>query len=284
MLQADRSVRTQADVEDELRATFLGIIPRIQQRGLRMRYRYAERGGRADEPEITNPDLVVHTHPTSALAEACRVIRTNLLFMSPDEPFQALMVASADPREGKTTAAISLAITLAQSGKRVILVDTDLRRPRVHKAFGVRPPVGITSVLVNEATLDEAVMESEVPNLSLLPCGPVPPNPAELLHSQRFAELLKQMRGKYDRIVFDSPPIGAVTDALVIGPQVDGVILVVRCRKTLRARARVVLTQLRSLGARVAGVILNDVDLHSEDSKYYYYAGSYEYRQNSEAA
>lgn len=283
LIQADRTVRSQADIEEELRATFLGVVPRIQ-RGLRGRYRYQQYGqAREDEPPITNPDLIVHSHPNSAIAEACRVIRTNLLFMSPDEPFQALMVSSGNPLEGKTTVAVSLALTLAQSGKKVLLVDTDLRRPRVHKAFKLHPPVGITSVLVNEATLDEAVLETEIPNLSLLPCGPIPPNPAELLHSQRFQELLKQVRGKYERIVFDTPPIGAVTDALIISPQVDGTVFVVRARRTLRAKARTILAQIRSLGGRIAGVVLNDVDLSKESGASYYY-GSYEYSSRQETA
>jgi capsular exopolysaccharide synthesis family protein len=277
-------MRSEDDVIDELRSTFLGLIPKIGARqGTRYRYRYGPSKSESDEKPVTNPDLVVHTHPTSVVAEACRVIRTNLLFMSPDQPFQTIMVASSDPREGKTTVAISLAITLAQSGKRVLLVDTDLRRPRVHKAFGRRPAVGITSVLVSEATLDEAIEETDIQNLSLLPCGPIPPNPAELLHSHRFQDLLEQLKKKYDRIVFDTPPVGAVTDALVIGPQLDGTILVTRARKTVRARARSVLGQLRSLGTRIAGVVLNDVDLAQDgNGSYYAYAGRYEYKATPE--
>ncbi|MDP3278758.1 MAG: polysaccharide biosynthesis tyrosine autokinase [Deltaproteobacteria bacterium] len=288
VIQSDRTMRNEEDVTDDLKSTFLGLIPRIgSQRAGSYRYKYRYGGKRDDEDDkpVTNPDLVVHTHPGSAVAEACRGIRTNLLFMSPDLPFKTIMVASSDPREGKTTVAISLAITLAQSGKRVIIVDTDLRRPRVHKVFKVRPAVGITSVLVNEATLEEAVLDTEIENLQLLPCGPIPPNPSELLHSQRFQDLLTQLKGKYDRIVFDTPPVGAVTDALVIGPQLDGTILVTRARKTVRARARSVLNQLRSLNTRIAGVILNDVDLVNEGSySYYAYAGRYEYKPIAEPA
>jgi capsular exopolysaccharide synthesis family protein len=286
VIQSDRTMRSEDDVIDELKSTFLGLIPRIGSRpGGRYRYRYGPSSDERDEKPVTNPDLVVHTHPTSVIAEACRVIRTNLLFMSPDQPFKTIMVASCDPREGKTTVAISLAITLAQSGKRVLLVDTDLRRPRVHKAFGRRPVVGITSVLVNEATLDEAIEETDIKNLFLLPCGPIPPNPAELLHSQRFHDLLEQLRDKYDRIVFDTPPVGAVTDALVIGPQLDGTILVTRARKTVRARARSAIAQLRSLGTRIAGVVLNDVDLSQEGGgSYYAYAGRYEYKASPDVS
>jgi capsular exopolysaccharide synthesis family protein len=284
-VQADRSVRSQGDVEEELQSTFLGIFPRVHARAGFGGYRYQYGEAHGNDAPVTNSDLVVHTHPTSVIAEACRVIRTNLLFMSPDKPFQVLMVASADPREGKTTVAINLALTLAQSGKRVLLIDTDLRRPRVHKAFNIRPAVGMTNVLVNEVSLEDAIIETEVPNVSLLPCGPIPPNPSELLHSQRFQEVLAQARGRFDRIVFDTPPVGAVTDALIIGPQVDGAILVVRTRKTARTRAARVLAQLRALGTRIAGVVLNDVDLRKEGDASYYYGGyQYASSRSKEAA
>lgn len=280
VLQADRTMRSEADVRDELNATSLGVLPKITNRqGSRYVYSY---GKNESEEPIKNVDLSVHSHPNSAVAEACRVIRTNLLFMSPDKPFELIMVSSCDPRDGKTLVASSLAISLAQSGKKVLLVDTDLRRPRVHKAFGLASVVGITSVLVNDATLEEATLDTDVPNLELLLCGPIPPNPSELLHSKRFQDLLAQLREKYDRVVFDTPPVGAVTDALVIGPQVDGAILVTRARKTVRAKARHVLTQLQSLGTRMAGVVLNDVDLQKDGREYYSYAGSYEYKSTSE--
>ncbi len=282
VIQADRTVRSPADVEEELKATFLGIFPRIRRGGVRYRYRYGPSAPGESGP-IEDPDLVVNTHPNSAVAEACRVIRTNLLFMSPDNPFKALMVVSASPREGKTTVATSLALTLAQSGKSVLLIDADMRRPRIHRIFKVRPPVGITSVLVNEATLDDAVLDSGIKNLSLLPCGPLPPNPSELLHSQKFIELIAAARVKFDRVVIDTPPVGAVTDALVIGPQVDGAVMVVRAQKTLRARAAVVMSQIKSVGGRIAGVVLNDTDLRSDASGGYYY-GVYTYRADRDAA
>jgi capsular exopolysaccharide synthesis family protein len=284
VLLADRTMRTEGDVIDDLKATLLGVLPKISSRAA-WQYVYSySRSSELEEP-VKNPDLIVHTHPKSAIAEACRKIRTNLLFLSPDTPFQVIMVGSSDPREGKTMVAISLSISLAQSGKKVLLIDTDLRRPRVAKAFELRPAVGIASVLINEATLDEAVVETDIPNLSLLTCptAEIPPNPSELLHSQRFTDLIKTLRTKYDRIVFDTPPVGAVTDALVIGPQVDGVILVTRARKTVRARARSVLSQFRALGTRLAGVVLNDVDLRREGAEYYSYAASYEYKPQKEA-
>ncbi len=274
-IQLDRTVRSPADIEETLRATFLGYMPLINSRGLRAHKRYQYGDTHANEAPIENLDLVVHSHPMSLVAELARSIRTNLVFMSPDTPFQMLMVSSASPREGKTFTATSLAISLAQSGKRVLLVDGDLRRPRVHKVFGVRPPVGLSSVLIGEVALDEAVIDTVVPNLQLLVCGPVPPNPVELIHSQRMTDLLALLRKTYDRVVFDSPPITAVTDALALGPQLDGVVLVVRSRYTRRDQGAAVVRKLRELGSRVVGVVLNAIDLRDGSPTYYY--GKYDY-------
>ena len=272
---ADRTVRSRADVEEGLNTPVLGFLPLVNGRGMRNQYKYRYGDAQPQEGPVDNLDLVVHSHPTSNVAELTRGIRTNLLFMSPDTPFQMLMVTSASPREGKTFTAVSLAISLAQSGKRVLLVDADLRRPRVHKVFRVHPPVGLTSILIGEATHDEAVIVTEVPNLSLLPCGPIPPNPAELLHSQKATEFMAFLRTQYDRIVFDSPPITAVTDALALGPQLDGVVLVVRVRQTRRDQAADVLRQLRALGSKVVGCVVNGIE--PNDSHSYYYTGQYNY-------
>jgi capsular exopolysaccharide synthesis family protein len=269
-VQADRTVRSRDDIEEVLGATFLGYLPHVTNRVLKNQYRYQYGTPTNTEAPVENVDLVVHSHPTSMVAELARSIRTNLLFSSPDTPFQTLMVTSASPQEGKTFTAVSLATTLAQSGKRVVLVDCDLRRPRIHKVFRVRPPIGLTSVLIGEATLDEAVLETEVPNLFLLPCGPVPPNPAELLHSQKASDVMALLREKFDRVVFDSSPVAAVTDALVLGPQVDGVVLVVRTRKTRRDQGQMVIRQLRTLGSRLVGCVLNAVDLRDDSPSYYY--------------
>lgn len=272
---ADRTVRSRQDVEEVLGVPSLGFLPKITDRTVRdgAKYQYSDRP--ATHEPIDNLDLVVHSHPSSMVAEMARGIRTNLLFMSPDTPFQMLMVASASPREGKTFTAVSLATTLAHSGKRVLLVDGDLRRPRIHRVFRLRPPVGFTSVLIDEATLDEVILDTPVPNLQVLPCGPLPPNPAELLHSQKAADVLAELRRRYDRVIFDSPPINAVNDALALGAQLDGVVLVVRARQTRRDHAAMVVRQLKSLGSRVVGCVLNGFDGRDDSPGYYY--GRYDY-------
>lgn len=242
----ENSVATQADVEERLGLAFLGVVPRIE-------------GDRAPKER----DLFVHREPKSSVAECCRAIRTNLLFMSPDKPFKTMLVTSSGPQEGKSTTCINLGVAMAQSGNRVLLLDTDMRRPRLHRAFGVPNELGISSLVVGEGTLEAAVKSTEVPGLFVLPCGPLPPNPAELLHTQAFAELLKQAAGKFDRVILDSPPINAVADAAVLATQTDGVLLVLKAGKTNREAARRALRSLADVQARLYGAVLNDVDLRA---------------------
>lgn len=251
------TVLTQQDVEDRLGLAFLGLVPRIEE----------EKG--VDQQAR---DLYVHRTPKSAVAECCRAIRTNLLFMSPDKPFKTMVVTSTSPQEGKSTSCIHLGVAMAQSGNRVLLVDTDMRRPRLHKAFGVPNDTGISSLVVGDAKWDAAVKSTEVPNLFVLPCGPVPPNPAELLHTKAFAELIKQLGDKFDRIIFDSPPLNAVADSAVLAAQADAVVLVLRAGRTHRELARRALRSLADVQANVFGAILNDVDLTSPKYGDYYYS------------
>lgn len=221
--------------------------------------------------------MVVHNHPRSSAAECCRTIRTNLAFMSTDTPLKALVVTSPGPAEGKSTLAISLAITMANSGRRVLLIDTDLRRPRIHKAFSTHARLGITSVLLGEQALEECIQTTMVDNLHLLPCGPVPPNPAELLHTASFGRVLKELKEQFDMIILDSPPVGVVIDAAIIGPQVDGAIVVSESGSTARDALVHALRQMRDVGTKILGCVLNNVDLAKETGYggYYYYRPGY---------
>lgn len=241
----ENTVRSQSDVEEHLGLAFLGFVPRVEGKGENARER----------------DLYVHREPKSSVAECCRAIRTNLLFMSPDKPFKTLVVTSSGPQEGKSTTCIFLGVAMAQSGNRVLLLDTDMRRPRLHRAFGVPNDVGISSLVVGEGTLDKAVKSTEVPNLFVLPCGPIPPNPAELLHTQAFADLLKAAGERFDRIILDSPPLNAVSDSAVLATRCDGVVLVLRAGKTNREGARRALRSLADVQATMYGAILNDLDV-----------------------
>jgi polysaccharide biosynthesis transport protein len=269
----DTTVKSQEEVEALTKLPFLGILPSIEQgQGVAP----ARSSNGAVDPR---KDLYLHTSPKSSVAECARSIRTNLLFMSPEKPLASLMVTSPGPREGKTTTAISLAIAMAQGGQRILLVDTDLRRPRIHKSFGVSGEVGLTGVMLGQSTLAEAVKTSEVPNLFVLPCGPLPPNPAELLHTDRFGTVMAEMLERYDRVILDSPPVIAVTDAAVLGARVDGVLLVVKAGQTAREGLRRSARVLADVGARVLGCILNDLDLtdRAYGQYYYYYYRRYGY-------
>lgn len=257
----DRSLKDQEQTEETLGVPVLGIVPLVGE-------------GRG---QLTREvDLGVHLNPRSSAAESCRSIRTNLLFLSPETKLRCLVVTSPGPQEGKTTTAISLAITMAQSGSSVVLVDTDMRRPRVHKSFQLPNNKGISSVIVGEARLEEALQSTEVPNLTILSCGPIPPNPAELLHSSVFKGLLSALKQQFEFVIFDSPPTSAVTDPAIIGNLTDGVLLVVRANHTRKDAALFARRQLVDAKAKILGAIVNRVDLQRGSySKYSYYYRTY---------
>jgi capsular exopolysaccharide synthesis family protein len=210
--------------------------------------------------EAPERDLSVFKDPTSLAAEACRSIRTNMLFISAQKEFSLFSVTSPGPQDGKTTVAINLAVTMAQAGGRILLIDTDMRRPRVHKSFGLKSDRGISNVIAGDVPLKDAIHKSEVPNLDILPCGPTPPNPAELLHTERFRQILVECRGSYDRVILDSPPIGPVTDPAIIGSATDGVVLVLRAGHTTREATKFARRQLGDAGARILGLVINQTD------------------------
>jgi len=205
------------------------------------------------------------------MAEASRAIRTNLLFMAPDHPYKSILVTSAGPSEGKTTVACCIAVAMAQAGQRVCLVDCDLRRPRMHRIFKERSDRGVTTALLDESGLGDNAIATDVPNLSVVPAGPIPPNPAELFHSQRFATFITSLTDRFDRVIIDSPPIVAVTDAAVLSRLCDGVVLVVRAFSTTKDIVRHGSRVLQDVGAKMAGIVLNAVNLNRQEYQYYYY-------------
>lgn len=267
----DNKVRGPADMEAR-GVTLLGVLPTVGNEPVLASYGRRRRnlGRRIDH---TERDMVVHLEPRSTSAECCRTIRTNLTFQSAERPLRAIAVTSAMPKDGKTTVAINVATVLAQSGRTVLLVDTDLRKPRLHRAFKAPAALGVSSILSAQATLEEAAQSTQVPGLSILASGPIPPNPSELLHTRRFAELIKEATDKFDTVIFDTPPLGAVTDPAVIATQVDGTVMVVRSGTTTRAAVDASLRQLNSVSAHLLGVVLNAVNL--SDSEYGSYYASY---------
>ncbi|MFH1130710.1 MAG: polysaccharide biosynthesis tyrosine autokinase [Pseudomonadota bacterium] len=267
----DNTVKSKEDIESIPDLVFLGLLPKFPN-GIGKH--------NAKHPQA-NPDmdLLVHRNSKSSVAESCRAIRTNLLFASPDRPMKKFLITSAGPREGKTTTTVSLAIAMAQAGNRVIVVDTDMRRPRMHRIFGVPGSEGVTSVLLGDAHLDQVIKSTEIPDLFVLPCGPNPPNPAELCQSERFKNLLNELGERFDRVILDSPPVMVVTDAVLLSTLVDGSLLMARTGRTGRTTLRDAASQLRDVGASLVGCVLNDMDLEQRSYGYYRYRryGYYRY-------
>lgn len=222
-------------------------------------------------------ELVTQVRPQSQMAESYRALRTSLLLSNLGAPPKVIMVTSALPQEGKTTTSINTAVVLAQKGVRVLLIDADLRRPSIHKTLGMGPRSGLSNVLTGSATMDQAITRSTIlPNLFVLPAGSPPPNPAEILASSNMRDVLNELREQYDHIVIDTPPSLSVTDAVVLSPRADAVVLVIRSAQTTKQALRRSRDVLMQVNAKLVGVLLNAVDLSSPDYYYYYeYQGKY---------
>jgi non-specific protein-tyrosine kinase len=207
--------------------------------------------------------------PRSPIAEAYRTLRTSIQFSSLDNPIRTLLVTSASPGDGKSTTLANLAIVTAEAGYRVIAVDCDLRRPTLHRIFGLSNERGLTSVILDEHLAEFPLQETGVQGLQLLASGPLPPNPSELLGSQRMARVIAQLKEMADLVLFDSPPVVVVTDAAVLAARLDGVVLVVSAGRTRRDMARRAKAQIEKVNARLLGVVLNNVRVDGEMVKYY---------------
>jgi capsular exopolysaccharide synthesis family protein len=267
----DRTLTTVEQVEQAAQLPVLGVVPVV-----------GEIVDADQQKVVYARDLYVFRHPASRAAECARAIRTNLLFSAADRPLKTLTLSSPNPREGKTTTVIYLGTTMAQSGQRVLLVDTDMRKPRLHRTMGISRDVGLSSIMLGQAEYADAIKSTEIPNLFVLPCGPTPPNPAELLVSNRFRDIMRDLREQFDRVLFDSPPLQAVTDAVVLGRLSDGVILVAQSGRTHSDHLRICAKQLRDVNAPLLGVIFNDVEISQKSYGYYYY--NYNYGEAGEQA
>jgi len=229
-------------------------------------------------------ELITQVRPQSQMAESYRALRTSLLLSNLGAPPKVIMVTSALPQEGKSTTSINCAVVLAQKGVRVLLVDADLRRPSIHKTLGMGPRSGLSNVLTGSTTLQQAITRTPVlPNLHILPAGTPPPNPAELLASSNMRDVLLELREQYDHIVLDTPPALSVTDAVVLSPRTDAIVLVIRSGHTTKHALRRARDILMQVNAKVSGVLLNAVDLSSPDYYYYYeYQGKYSHYYRDE--
>jgi polysaccharide biosynthesis transport protein len=245
---ADRGFRSPTDIRHQLGLPVLGHVPPIRS---------------SDPPEVKpvaalDPILACLLRPHSAEAEAVRGIRTQLLFSTSGREHQVLQITSPNPGDGKSTLAANLAISLAKSDKRVVLVDCDFRKPRIHRMFALtNPELGLASVVADQADLGAVVQGCEIENLSILPCGPRPANPAELLTTPKFQEILDDLRANYDFVIIDTPPVLAVSDPAAVAPRADGVILVFRMTKDARPAAERARDDITAVGGRILGVVVN---------------------------
>jgi succinoglycan biosynthesis transport protein ExoP len=277
----DNTVKTPDDIETLARLPSLAVVPQFAgSNGTAKKQRLLQ--GLAANGHEKRIELVAQHLPKSQMSEAFRALRTSILLSQADHPPQVILVTSALPREGKTTAAANLAVTLAQLGDRTVLVDADLRKPGVGRLLnlGSGKYAGLSSYLAGVSSLDlVTVPHPAIPNLAAIPTGPLPPNPADLLSSHKFADAIAELRTKYKFIVIDSPPVMAATDAVIVSVQTDGVLLVVRSGETPKEAFTRTRDLLNSVKCRILGVVLNAVDSSAPDYyySYRYYPYSYGY-------
>ena len=215
-------------------------------------------------------ELITITESRSPISEAYRTLRTNLDFAGLDRALKTLVVTSAGVSEGKSTTLANLAIVSAQAGRRVILVDADLRRPTLHTVFGLANDTGLTTMMMDDAALAAPPLrKTEVEGLSILTSGPLPPNPAEVMGSRRMEEIIAALAERADQVLFDTPPVVAVTDAAVLATKVDGVVLVVSAGHTRRDHARTAIQRLQQINARIVGAVLTNVQVDTGLKGYY---------------
>jgi capsular exopolysaccharide synthesis family protein len=267
----DDTIRTTEAVESYLGLPALAAIPTMDSMPKRRLLLVGSDDNGDGGP--ANQELLINSNPRSSLAEAYRQLRTSILLSTAGHAPKSLLITSSLPSEGKTTTATNTAISLAQTGAKVLLIDADMRRPRLHSVFGLENGVGLSSLLsseFSEAEILAAVKIEPTSKLNLLTSGPIPPNPAELIGSEQMADLLKFLQKHFTHVVVDSPPIASFTDGVLIASMVDGVILVVNagsCSRQVVRRSRQLLTDI---GARIFGVVLNNVNLRTQDNYYYY--------------
>ncbi len=260
----DNTVKSQSDVERYTRKPILGHLPKVEPSLLK---------------QMGTIDTMTAIAPKSSFAEGIKTLRTNLMFMAPDNPPKLLLVTSPGPGEGKTLITINMAIAMAQSGLKTLIVDTDMRRPRVHKALGIENGTGISAAIVGKAKALDLVRETDVENLHVLSCGDIPPNPSELLHTDLFHQVVDELAAGYDRVIFDSPPLAAVSDALILSHSVDATLLILKFGQTRRELLKRSIDQLEAIGAPFMGCVLNDITADASSAygySYYYYRYRYD--------
>jgi len=282
----DRSLSTPEDIERYLHLPALGMVPSLGTQVYSDQYSYyANKKDVNREKSIKEIELVNFLHTDSTFAEHYRNIRTSLQLSTPGEAPRLIAITSSLPSEGKTVTALNLAVSFSQLGKRVLLIDMDLRKPRIHKIFRQKNTDGVTSYLVGRSNLEKSIIPTQIPNLSILPSGPIPPNPVELLNSPMLSKLIHALGQIFDIIFIDSPPLVGIVDPILIGKQVDGMILVAWGGKTNRKLIERVKLEFEKFDVRLFGLILNRLSRRHQPGYYSSYSYRYGYRyggQNTE--
>ncbi|HQU70976.1 MAG: polysaccharide biosynthesis tyrosine autokinase [Calditrichaeota bacterium] len=262
------------EVLEQMGFNILSVIPQIDSEDPTKLAATPQKNGSVNgllpEEGTVQARLVTHLDPKSPISEAYRTLRTNIQFQKLQHNQNALMVTSSTPKEGKSTTISNLAITMAQMGSRTLIVDTDLRRPVIHSIFNLKKDKGVTNFLMGKLTFDEVLKPTVVDNLSIITSGPLPPNPSELLSSPEMNEFIRLAREKFDVVLFDSPPIIAVTDAAILSTKVDGLIMVVKAHQTEKNAVKRAKTLLDNVKANIVGCLLNGVNVERTYGSYYY--------------
>ncbi|HKQ03917.1 MAG TPA: polysaccharide biosynthesis tyrosine autokinase [Blastocatellia bacterium] len=286
----DNTIKTVEDVSRYVQLPALSVIPPIglvAPRGMlpskgAKKLKSLPASVNGNGAENANAAHLVAPDSRSSAAEAYRILRTSVLLSSAGKPPKTILVTSGQPGEGKTTTAVNTAISLSQLGASVLLIDCDMRKPSAHKILGIDNMRGLSTYLSRNMNVDGLIQKLQMPNLSFIPCGPIPPNPAELISSERMKRLLTELADRYDHVILDSPPLMNVTDPVILSTMVDGVLLVVHGGKSTRDVVRRARHDLDSVNAKVFGVVLNNVDLRREGyDNYYYYRYYSAYGQES---
>jgi len=263
----DNTVKSTEDVDRLLGLPALGVVPALES---------LDRRGRLALPKLrkgkgaAGPILILDDNQKSSFAEAFRSLRTSVLLSHAERPPRTILFTSSSPGEGKTTTSVNTAISLAQMGARVLLVDGDLRKPGLHKVFNIKGQPGLSAYLTRPIELDSVTAPSPIENLAVICSGAIPPNPSELLSSSKMRDAVKRLGEQYDFVIIDSPPV-STPDALILSTLVDGVILVIRCGETPRELVHRAKQSLEDVNAKIFGVVLNRVDVNRDGYYYYYY-------------
>lgn len=272
----DDTIKTPEELE-RMALTALGTIPIVNIEDIRRRLKRQGKELTAQDEVRLESKMITRFSPKSPISEAYRSLRTNIQFSDIDNPKRVILMTSAATKEGKSTTCVNLAITFAQTGSRVLLVDSDLRRPTLHSFFNVDKMYGLSNVLIGSLSFNDVIKRTEVENLDLITAGDIPPNPAEMVASERMRMFLEEARNRYDVVLLDSPPVVAVTDAAILTTRADATILVVSSGMTGRSELKRAIGLIRSVGSNVLGVILNGLDIKKMYGTYYYYFHYYQY-------